>query len=215
MPKRFRDSNIWNNDWYINLSIEHKLLWQYIIDDCDCAGIWKPNIKRFEFSTDVKIDLEEFLMEITKESERIIVLENGRFLLPGFIFFQYGKRLKPEKNNAHLGIVRCLQDNLVKIESLWGPVEVIYESGADQFEVKMSPKEKEKDTEREKDLDREQEKKGIYRNKAPSAEIIFNGLSKEEKLRIDELSREIYQRTFEDLNEGKKNTVLKELYIES
>ena len=42
MAKRFTDTEIWEQDWFIDLPNKYKLLWNYIKDKCDNVGIWRP-----------------------------------------------------------------------------------------------------------------------------------------------------------------------------
>jgi len=39
MSKRFHDSGLWNEDWFIELSTEHKLFYQYKLDNYLNPGI--------------------------------------------------------------------------------------------------------------------------------------------------------------------------------
>ena len=72
MAKRFHDTEIWQQDWFLDVSYEFMMLWFYILDTCNYAGIWKPNKKLIEFITTKKVDLERHcrcLIEIKTESE--------------------------------------------------------------------------------------------------------------------------------------------------
>ena len=46
MAKRFTDTMKWNEDWYLDLALVDKLFWIYICDNCDHAGIFKPNKRK-------------------------------------------------------------------------------------------------------------------------------------------------------------------------
>ena len=43
MAKRFHDTEIWKEDWFLSLPLNYREFWFYILDSCDHAGIWKPN----------------------------------------------------------------------------------------------------------------------------------------------------------------------------
>ena len=43
--KRFRDIEIWDKEWYMELSPRLKCLANYIFDNCDASGVWNPNWK--------------------------------------------------------------------------------------------------------------------------------------------------------------------------
>ena len=40
MAKRFTDNEKWKKRFFKNLEPKYKLLWIYILDDCNHAGIW-------------------------------------------------------------------------------------------------------------------------------------------------------------------------------
>lgn len=110
MPKRFTDTEIWKEDWFIVLPPNYKLFWRYICDICDCAGIWRPNIiianNLYRFDIDLKKALELF----NNGKERVVVLENDRWFLKGFISFQYGNALS-ESCSVHKGVLKSLKFN--------------------------------------------------------------------------------------------------------
>lgn len=113
MAKRFTDTTKWNEDWFLDLPIQHKLFWIYICDNCDYAGVYKPNKKLFEFCVGYDIDDKVFLESVNKEKKRIKVLNNGRWYLLGFIEFQYGKKLNPD-SRVHNNIIKILNANNIK-----------------------------------------------------------------------------------------------------
>ena len=139
MAKRFRDTSIWDEDWFLELTKEHKLLWTYICDNCDHAGIWKPNFKKFSLLIECTINVKDFLKAINEEKERIIVLKNSRWLLTGFISFQYGDKLNCN-NKFHRSIYNLLVLNEVNLTSLRPQVEVL-----ESTKVKVKVKDKETD----------------------------------------------------------------------
>lgn len=49
MAKRLHDTEIWHKEWYCNLSQTHKLLVQYLFDNCDCAGVLRQTTKLCNF----------------------------------------------------------------------------------------------------------------------------------------------------------------------
>jgi hypothetical protein len=93
MAKRFTDTEIWQEDWFISLSEGERAFWFYLKDVCDCAGIWRPNISLANHLYGFKVDLASTLSKINTDRDRIKVLNNGRWFLVGFIPFQYGRVL--------------------------------------------------------------------------------------------------------------------------
>jgi hypothetical protein len=151
MAKRFTDSNKWDDPWFMDLDIEYKLAWDYIISKCDSVGVWKPSKKLIQFHLG-DIDLERFLS--TCGNERIMVMENGNWWIVKFCDFQYGELIEENcygvkadgtqyvKNKPHLSYI-----NLLKKHSLW----IVYTKGIHTL--------KEKDKEKEKDVLPEKPKK--------------------------------------------------------
>lgn len=115
MAKRFTDTMKWNEDWYLDLSLTDKLFWIYICDNCDHAGIFKPNKRMFELLIGGEIDVQKFLNTVNQDKPRICVLGNGRWFLAGFIEFQYGNKLNPN-NRVHKSILNILNDNDLNLE---------------------------------------------------------------------------------------------------
>lgn len=115
MAKRFTDTMKWNEDWYLDLALVDKLFWIYICDNCDHAGIFKPNKRMFELLIGGKIDVRKFLQTINQDKPRVCVLGNGRWFLTGFIEFQYGNKLNPN-NRVHKSILKLLNENDISLD---------------------------------------------------------------------------------------------------
>ena len=103
MAKRFTDTAIWDEDWFIALPKDYRELWFYIKDKCDHAGIWRPNIATFNKLFDCSAEGKKALELFNKDKERIIIIKGGRWFLPQFIPFQYGLHLKYCDNSIILG----------------------------------------------------------------------------------------------------------------
>lgn len=156
MAKRFTDTELWKEDWFLDLDTNEKLFWFYLKDSCNHAGIWRPNQKYFEFILGSNIDLDEFILRSNHGKERIIVLHDGRWFLKGFIKFQYGKGLN-EKNRVHKSIIEALEVAGINPFSF----ELILTPNRPQNEVKEGVKDKDKDKDIRKD--REYERKGTIK----------------------------------------------------
>lgn len=137
MAKRFHDTEIWKQDWFLELPYEYMLLWFYIKDTCDHAGIWKPNKRFIEFISGKTIDLKKAIELFNGNKGRLEILPNGRWLIPDFISFQYGHKLNPE-NRVHASILEVLKTNGVNLTSIRGLIEV-------RQGVKDKDKDKDKD----------------------------------------------------------------------
>lgn len=106
MAKRFTDTDKWKKPFIRGLQGAYKLLWLYICDDCDHAGIWQVDIDvaRIRIGENVESD-----SAIRLFGDKIIVFDGGsKWFIPSFIDFQYPSGLNPQ-NNAHSGIIRLLE----------------------------------------------------------------------------------------------------------
>ncbi len=105
MGKRFTDSDKWKKPFIRNLSVEHKLLWFYILDDCDVAGLWEVDIDVAEIKIGFKIDKKNALLAF---ENKIIEIDNGsKWFIPSFLEFQYGSQLS-KANNIFRSIEKVL-----------------------------------------------------------------------------------------------------------
>ena len=144
MSKRFHDTDIWDEDWYLDIPLEYRSFWDYVCCKCDHAGIWRPNIRRFNSDIENKIDLDTALTFLNTNKERIIELESGHWMIAEFVPFQYGKNLNLN-NRVHLSVFNRLNDLGVKLGSIRGLNEVKMGSSRPQVEVKEGVKDKDKD----------------------------------------------------------------------
>lgn len=100
MAKRFTDSEKWKKFWFRKLKPEHKLFWIYILDNCDCAGVWETDFEIAEQFIGKKLNIKEVEKDF---DDQILKIENNKWFIIDFIEFQYKKtvyELDPD-NNAH------------------------------------------------------------------------------------------------------------------
>lgn len=103
MSKRFTDSEKFRDIWYRKLSPTHKCFWEYLLSECDNAGIIEIDFESASFHIGAEVtenDLNIF-------SGRVIKLKDGKYFIPKFIEFQQGE-LNP-LNNAHKPIIERLK----------------------------------------------------------------------------------------------------------
>jgi hypothetical protein len=106
MARRMTDTAKWDDEWFMNLSAPTKLLWLYLCDSCDHAGIWKVNRRLAEFKIGAVVPWEDALAEL---DGRIQTLgNNDRWFICKFVEFQYGSTLS-EKNNVHASVLKSLR----------------------------------------------------------------------------------------------------------
>jgi hypothetical protein len=85
MAKRLTDTDKWNDDWYISLSNDYRIIWQWLLDNCNHAGICKRSIRIMNLMCNTNVTEEEL---ITIMDGRLYVKGNIWFI-PKFLKFQY------------------------------------------------------------------------------------------------------------------------------
>ena len=106
MAKRFTDTEKWKKKFIKKLDPKFKLLWVYILDECNHAGIWEVELEiagiRLGFDymdSDPLIPFKGYITEI----------DNGdKWFIRDFIEFQYGK-LNPD-NRVHASVISLLKN---------------------------------------------------------------------------------------------------------
>lgn len=104
--KRFTDIEIWDKEWFMELSPTLKCLIKYMFDKCDAAGCWKPNWKLASLHINDVVQLSDLSL-IPKDQYEI--LPNGKIYIPDFIKFQYGTL--SEKSPAHNPVFFAIEKN--------------------------------------------------------------------------------------------------------
>lgn len=101
---RFTDCDKWDDPWFMELPAAHKLLWQYICDKCDNAGVWNVNGRLAEFHLGMVVNWPEAIKTF---GGRIVILADGtKWHLTKFLTFQYPGGLG--NSNAHKQVARLL-----------------------------------------------------------------------------------------------------------
>ena len=104
MAKRFTDTDKWKKPFIRGLQGAYKLLWIYILDDCDHAGIWQVDLDVAEVRMGEKINAE---LALKSFGDKVIPFDDGlKWFIPDFIEFQYGA-LNPE-NRVHNSVITLL-----------------------------------------------------------------------------------------------------------
>lgn len=181
MAKRFTDTDIWDQDWFVALPNKYKLLWQYIKDKCDDCGVWRPNKEILQRILSEPLNLNEFLVFInTEEKERISVLKNGRWFLKEYFVFQYGNKFNPRSpvhrgflkrlvlNNIHIKEIPNIECNNLKEADFEILRQIAYEYPTDTLLIAYKYP-----TDRVKDKDKDIKKGGVGENKKNGKQILY------------------------------------------
>jgi len=136
MAKRFTDTDKWKKPFIRGLEAPYKLLWFYILDDCDHAGIWIVDLEIASIRCGHTFNEKDILKIFNGQVD--VVRKGELWFIRDFIDFQYGT-LNPE-NRAHKSVLDRLKK--YKIKPLISPLQ-----GA---------KDKDKDTDIDKEKRKEQ-----------------------------------------------------------
>lgn len=139
MAKRFTDTGKWDKQSFADLPVKLKLVWVYLCDRCDHAGVWDINMSLLSFQTGIKMSIEELASGFGVWVE----VRGTKLLLTNFIEFQYGT-LNPD-NRVHQSVLSRLE-KLAPSKDLTSPLH-----GA-------------KDKEKEKDKDKIKEEEEEFFN---------------------------------------------------
>lgn len=158
MPKRFTDTEKWKKPFIRGLQAPYKLLWLYICDDCDHAGIWQVDMDVAQIRVGEKLDEQK---AINFFGDKIIPIDDGsKWFIPSFVEFQYPSGLN-ENNKAHVGIIKILEK---------------YKEQIDNYKPLTSPLQGAKDMDKDKDMDMVMDKDmemDKVKGKKPKIEIVY------------------------------------------
>lgn len=159
MAKRFIDTDLFKKQFTRGLQAPYKLLWIYIMTDCNHAGVWECDFDVAQIRLGTKINKAQAEKLF---AEKVAVISDGeKWFIPSFIEFQYGK-LMPT-NRAHTSVISLLQKyDLIDDDFNIRPI------GQAPCKPLTSPLQGAKDKDKEKDKDKDKEK-----DKDKAAELIF------------------------------------------
>jgi len=145
MSKRFTDTKKWNDDWFISLDNDYRIIWQWLLDNCNHAGLCKRSIGLLNLMCRTNVAENDL---ISKMEGRVIVHDDYWFI-PKFIKFQYST-LHSNKP-AVLSVVKELfTHNCIKyIPKTFGNDYIIIAKSFDNYYRMIKDKDKDKDKDKE------------------------------------------------------------------
>lgn len=175
MSKRFIESEIWLKEWFQKLNAGEKLAVRYIMENCDNVGVWTPNKGLAEYLIGDEIDWSTLP---DKTNGNIEILDNGKWFVVDYFYFQHGDFDLDSKNKAHISYIKLLKKHGIYDRFFKESGEGVEEPGEGLEEVnkesiKTPPKGSKdkvrvKDRVRVREKDKEKEKDG----KIPYAEAV-------------------------------------------
>lgn len=151
MAKRFFSTKIWEEDWFLDMPLEYRLFWFYILSSCDHSGIFKVNLRSFCGLNGVKIEVKEALNMLNVGKQRIRVINENTWLIEDFFSYQYGSTFN-RNNRVHESIERTYLSYGIKLTSIRGLIDL--KDG-------VKDKDKDKDKYRKGGVG-ENQKRGLY-----------------------------------------------------
>lgn len=111
MAKRFTDTELFDKAWFMDLSLKHKCLWEYLAKKCNHAGIIEINFKLATAQIGTEIELDDLKVFGT----RLLQLDGNTFFITTFYKEQYG--VLNSKVKAHAAALKILTE--------WGLVDFV------------------------------------------------------------------------------------------
>jgi len=158
--KRFTETLKWSKPWFRQLPPKHKLLWQWMCDTCDNAGILDADWGLASFQ--IGCDFTAFDVEVFEG--RVTILSCGKVWIPSFITFQCSTLSRDCK--AHGPIFASLEKHGIDPDTL---TPIGYPIGYKENSNRVYYTHKEKEKEKETDKDKEQEKEVVKTSPANDA----------------------------------------------
>jgi len=103
MAKRFTDTTKWAKTSFGHLDLKMKLVWIYLCDNCDFAGLWDINLKLLSFQVGADVTHDEIMSAFVKKVYQF----DSKLFIKSFVEFQYGS-LNPE-NKVHKSVITKLE----------------------------------------------------------------------------------------------------------
>lgn len=119
MAKRFTSTEIWSEDWFLDMPNEYKLFWFYSLSICNHAGLFRVNLRSFCGLNNLQLTAQEALGFFNKGKDRVRVVSDNIWYFEDFIVFQYGPTLNIN-NRVHFSIMKELKNNKIELTSIRG-----------------------------------------------------------------------------------------------
>ena len=172
MAKRFIDTGLFNDSWFMNLSVNNKLFFIYLITNCDHAGIIDLNLRLAEFQTGIKDLANSYETIMEQFNGRLIRIRENYHFIPKFVKYQYPNGLN-ENVKAQLSVMNRLNEFSIDYES------VMQQLGNSLITVQDIDIDKEKDIDKDKDKKSEKLKKFTINRKS---QVVIDYLSDKSEL---------------------------------
>lgn len=107
--KRFSETEKWKDEWFSGLKPLEKLVFLFLIDNCDNAGFFELNTKLNSYL--IGVTEKEYLGAIEGLNRGLLgAKDKTRYWIRNFLYHQKNLPLNPE-NNAHKNILLIISNN--------------------------------------------------------------------------------------------------------
>jgi len=152
MAKRFTDTDKWKDEWYTELSNDYKVIWQYLLDNCDNAGIIKRNIKLLNYYCNTNV-LADDILNVFKD--RVSIISDDKWIINKFCIYQYGNDFLSNNNKAVISAKKKLIENNL-LDNSTNTILIPYQYPIDR--TKEQEQDKVKDKSQYKDIVKDESK---------------------------------------------------------
>ena len=113
MAKRFMDNSIFEKQWFRELPVRLKIVWFYLINKCDHAGILNDlDVGLLSYQIGDNYTIDEILEAFKDNIEQI---GDNKFYLTKFCKFQYGE-LNPNVK-VHKSVIKLLDKHNIELDN--------------------------------------------------------------------------------------------------
>lgn len=116
--KRLTDTDKWKNPWFRKLPTKYKVLFLFMLDTCDNAGVMHIDFELFNFSLK-----EEFFESEFKDhfKEKIVYIAPDKIIIKNYIRYQHGSNANEGTMAKHVKKVIDTHGigNLVRNQNIW------------------------------------------------------------------------------------------------
>lgn len=123
MAKRFTATEIWNEDWFLEMPTEYKLFWYYMLANCDHAGLYKINLRSFCGLNGVNLTSTIALVHFNAGKQRIRIISESLWFIEDFFVYQYGTTFN-WNNRVHESIGLLYKRHKIELTSIRGLVDL-------------------------------------------------------------------------------------------
>lgn len=148
MAKRFTEADKWRDPWFRQLPTVAKLIWLYLCDRCDAAGVWEIDLAALWFDTGLAAD-NNFAGALKLFGDRVQLLDERRLVLTKFVSFQYPRGLDA-RSHAQRRVIDLLRKHGLPLPPKMG-------GGMPPKLGRQSQQEEDTDTEEEVEEDKDTE----------------------------------------------------------